>query len=158
MNKTLIIFSILLTLTTCSVEQEQSDSANDTRTIIQKNLLEFAAYAKAKNSDSMLSMFDSSDDIMLVGSDSSEIKHGRREIKDLLQGTLSKPYIINWDFTHADIFTSNQVAWAFVNSSVTLQNEDGSEIRVPYRLTTVWVKNGENWKLKFFNGSIPGKG
>ncbi len=158
MNKTLIILSTILTLTTCSVKQERNDSPNDTKSIIQKNLLEFAAYAKAKNSNSMLSMFDSSDDIMLIGSDSSEVKHGHEEIRDLLQRTLSKPYIINWDFNNAEIFTSNQVAWAFVNSSVMLQNENGSEIRIPYRLTTVWIKSGENWKLKFFNGSIPGNG
>ena len=106
----------------------------------------------------MLSMFDSSDDVMLIGSDSSEVKYGHKEIRDLLQETLSKPYIINWDFNNAKIFTSNQVAWAFVNSSVMLQNEDGSEIRIPYRLTTVWIKSGEHWKLEFFNGSIPGNG
>jgi ketosteroid isomerase-like protein len=158
MNKTLIIISTILTLTNCSVKQEQSDSTNDTKAIIQKNLLEFADYAKAKNPELILSMFDDSDDIMLVGSDSSEIKHGRKEIRDLVQATLSKPYIINWDFNNAEIFTSNQVAWAFVNNTIMLQNEDGSEIRIPYRLTTVWIKSGEKWKLKFFNGSIPGKG
>lgn len=157
MNKTLVIFFILLTLTACSAKQ-QIEPPNDTKSIIQKNLLEFASYAKAKNSDSMLAMFDSSNDIMLVGSDSSEIKHGREEISDLIQATFSKPYIINWDFSNAEIFTSNQIAWAFVNSSLILQNADGSEIRMPYRLTTVWIKSGENWKLKFFNGSIPGKG
>ena len=158
MNKTLLSFVLFLTLTTCSVKQEESDPTNDTRAMIQKNLLEFAAYAKAKDADSMLSMFDNSDDIMLVGSDSSEVKRGRKEIKDLLQVALGKPYIINWDFNNAEVFTSNQVAWAFVNNSVMLLNEDGSEIRIPYRLTSVWIKNGKDWKLKFFNGSIPGKG
>lgn len=158
MNKTLLSFVLLLTLTTCSVKHEESDSTNDTKTMIQKNLLVFAAYAKAKDTDSMLSMFDNSDDIMLVGTDSSEVKRGRKEIKDLLQVALGKPYIINWDFNNAEVFTSNQVAWAFVNNSVILLNKDGSEIRIPYRLTSVWIKNGKDWKLKFFNGSIPGKG
>jgi ketosteroid isomerase-like protein len=158
MNKTLLIFGLLLTLTTCSVKQEESESTSETRIMIQKNLLKFAAYAKAKDADSMLSMFDNADDIMMVGSDSSEVKHGRKEIKDLLQVALGKPYIINWNFTNAEVFTSNQVAWAFVNNSVILLNEDGSEVRIPYRLTSVWIKNGKDWKLKFFNGSIPGKG
>jgi ketosteroid isomerase-like protein len=158
MNKIQSVFTISLILTGCTLKQEQTDSEKNVTSIIQKNLIQFATYAKEKDADSMLSMFDNSDDIMLVGSDSSEVKHGRKEIRNLLHAALSKPYIINWDFTNAEVFTSSEVAWAFVNSSVMLLNEDGSEIRIPYRLTSVWIKQGENWKLKFFNGSIPGKG
>ena len=158
MNKTLSIFTFSIILTACSVRQEQSDSTKDTRTTIQKNLLKFAASAKAKNADSMLSMFDNSDDIMLIGSDSSEVKRGRKEIRELIQMSLSKPYTINWDFNNAEIFNSDNVAWAFVNGSAALLNDNGSEIRIPYRLTSIWIKRGVNWKIKLFSGSIPGKG
>ena len=158
MYKSTITFLLLLTLTSCFIEQEESNSPKDTMATIQKNLLEFAAYAKAKDADSMILMFDNSNDILLVGSDSSEIKHGLKEISDSFKERLSKPYTINWDFTNAEIFATNQVAWAFNNKSVTLLNADGSQIRIPYRLTSVWIKKGKNWKLKFFNGSVPGKG
>jgi ketosteroid isomerase-like protein len=158
MNKPLTIILFLLTLISCSSKQEESDSAKDAKAIIQKNLLDFASHAKAKDADSILTMFDNSDDIMLVGSDSSEVKHGLKEISDLVKGATNKPYTINWDFTNAEIFATSQVAWAFNNNYLTLLNSDGSQIRVPYRLTSVWVKKGKNWKLKFFNGSVPGKG
>jgi ketosteroid isomerase-like protein len=158
MYKLLIISLFLLTLMSCSKKQEESDSTKDTKAIIQKNLLDFASYVKAKDADSIISMFDNSEDIMLVGSDSSEVKHGRKEISDLIKGAINKPYTINWDFTNAEIFATSQVAWAFNNNYLTLLNANGSQIRVPYRLTSVWVKKGKNWKLKFFNGSVPGKG
>lgn len=139
-------------------EPPKSDSSKQIEGIIQENLIQMSKYAMKKESDSILGMFDESDEILLVGSDSSEVRHGKKEIGKLIKEVMAKPYLIHWDFSGSSIYTTENVAWAFSNKTIVLEDDKGGKITSPYRLTSVWVKRGSKWKLKLFNGSVPGRG
>jgi ketosteroid isomerase-like protein len=49
------------------------------------------------------------------------------------------------------------MAWAFSNKTILIEAEKGEKTTSAYRLTSVWVKRGNKWKLKLFNGSVPEK-
>ncbi len=60
----------------------------------------------------MLSMFNNSNDTILVGSDSSEVKYDSKEARELIQMDSSKSCTTRWNFSNAEIFTRDEAAWA----------------------------------------------
>ena len=156
-NTILLNFFLLIMMIACT-ESGRDIPTKNTETAIQKNLLQMSAYAEKKEIDSFLAMFDDSENILLVGSDSSEIRSGKNEISGLVKEVMSKPYRIHWDFTDSKIYSSQNVAWAFSNKNIILEFDSGEKTISPYRLTTVWIKKGDQWKIRLFNGSVPGKG
>jgi ketosteroid isomerase-like protein len=70
---------------------------------------------------------------------------------------MAKPYRIHFDFSGASIYSTPEIAWAFSNKTIVIEAEMGEKTTSAYRLTSVWVKRGNKWKLKLFNGSVPEK-
>lgn len=117
-------------------------------------LKEWNAAAKSANADRCLSLFENSDDIILVGSDKGEICKGKLQIREWLSQIFAHANF-SWEMNTIDIDSNGSTAWVFVDGSMIVQWDNGKTKITPYRFTGIMVRKNKLWKWKLFNGSIP---
>ncbi len=144
----LILFSTLFnSLAAQSASERIKGEINDA-------LKTWNAAAKSANVELCLSMFDNSDDVMLVGSDKGEICKGRDQMRTWLSAIFAHANF-SWEMNRIDIDSNSKTAWVFVEGSMIVQWDNGHTKKTPYRFTGILVKKSKVWKWRLFNGSIP---
>jgi ketosteroid isomerase-like protein len=110
----------------------------------------------AKNSDleGFMSLFDGSENIMLIGSDSGEVFKGRDQIKGWLT-QLFEIASFSWEMDRIYIDSNDNTAWVFVEGRMVVAFKTGKTKKTPYRFTGIMVRKGSDWKWRLFNGSNP---
>lgn len=109
-----------------------------------------------KNADLelVMSMLDSSENIMIVGSDNGEINKGKDEVRKWL-GNLFGFARFSWEMNRIDIDSYGKTAWIFVDGKMIVNFHGGGQKVTPYRFSGIMVKKKGNWKWRLFNGSVP---
>jgi uncharacterized protein (TIGR02246 family) len=103
-----------------------------------------------------MALFENSDDILLVGSDTGEIFSGRASISGFLKQLYALPFTFSFDMTNVTIRRKADNAWAFVDGAMVHTATDGKTTRRPYRFAVVMVKHSNAWRWQLFHGSVPG--
>jgi len=92
-------------------------------------------------------------DVLVVGSQASEIEIGRDQIAQMLKTLAAGPAVrFNWTQTRSS--AKGDIAWLFAAGDVIISDQ-GKETRVPYRLTGVLERKNSTWKWRQFHGSEP---
>ena len=130
------------------------DVSKKTRDEITEALKLWNTNAEKSKLDKFISLFDNSENIMLVGSDKGEIFKGRDQIKGWLT-RLAEHASFSWDMNRIDIDANGKTAWVFVEGAMIVKWDTGQTRRTPYRFTGIMVKKNNNWKWRLFDGSIP---
>ncbi len=106
----------------------------------------------------VLAKFDDQADILLIGSDKGEVYKGRAAMEVWL-GSLYKSNGFGWQMDRIDISHNGDTAWAFVEGKMNVSNKVTGKLRfsAPYRFSVVFVRRSNNWVLRLFHGSAPGK-
>ncbi len=112
---------------------------------------------KAGNTNQLMSLYDNSENIMLVGSDSAEIWKGKDQIKGHVIEVFAHSSFY-WEMNRVDIDSNGDTAWAVVDGTMVIKTDTGETMKTPYRFTNIYVKRNGTWKLKIFHGSIPKAG
>ena len=76
--------------------------------------------AKSSDLEKSMSLFDDSENILLVGSDSGEVFKGKEQIR----GWLSQLYIVagfSWEMDRIDIDYNENTAWVFVEGRMVVE-------------------------------------
>jgi ketosteroid isomerase-like protein len=110
--------------------------------------------AKNSNTELMMSLFDDSENIMLIGSDSAEIWKGKDQIRGHLNSIFPNESV-SWEMNRIDIDGYGNTAWVFVDGSIIISTDTGENIKAPYRFTGILIKKNKEWKWRLFNGSNP---
>jgi ketosteroid isomerase-like protein len=108
-----------------------------------------------KDVRSIMTIYDNSDDILVVGSDSGEVFVGRDRVQSFMKMIASMPFVFSFEMNQVLINSSQNVAWVFVDGNMVHTRSNGKVSKVPYRITAVMVKRDNEWKWKVFSGSIP---
>jgi ketosteroid isomerase-like protein len=145
----LIGFSILLNPGSA---QNASDRVKNE---IAEALKLFNAAAQNANTDQMMALFDDSENIMFVGSDSAEIWKGQEQIRGHLNSIFPNESV-SLEMNRIDIDHNKNTAWVVVDGAIIISLETGEKIKAPYRFTGIMVRKHNNWKWRLFNGSSPG--
>jgi ketosteroid isomerase-like protein len=145
----LIIFSVIL------YPVSAQKSSDNIKSEIAEQLRLFNTSAQNANTDQMMSLFDDSENILFIGSDSAEIWKGRDKIKGHLNTIFPKERV-NLEMKRVEIDANGNTAWAFVDGYINITSEKGEKFRAPYRFTIIFVKKDSTWKIKLFDGSNPG--
>lgn len=148
-QKCLFLISTLLILGYCNSFAQQ-----DIKPEIKKVLDLWNDMGNKRDINAFMNQFDNTDDVILVGSDSAEIYKGRDEIKKFVTFLYSQ-YSFHWDFQTLTISGNENTAWAFTDGHMTVTDHSGNVLVTPYRFTAIFVKRGNEWKWKLYNGSIP---
>jgi ketosteroid isomerase-like protein len=114
--------------------------------------------AACKNADleQVMSMFDNSDNIMVIGSDKGEVFKGKVEVRKWLRDLFAFAGF-SWEMDRIDIDYHDKTAWAFVEGLMIVTIHNGETLTKPYRFTAVLVKKKNGWKWRLFDGSVPKK-
>lgn len=108
----------------------------------------------AASTDQMMSLFDDSDNIMLIGSAKGEIYKGKEQIRTWLSQLYGFAGF-SWEMNRMDIDLHGNTAWVFVEGSMVLKFHKGGSRKAPYRFTGILVRNKGAWRWRLFNGSSP---
>ncbi len=129
-------------------------SSDRTKGEINEALKTWNDAAKSANVELCLSMFDNSDNVILVGSDKGEFCKGKNQIRTWLTAIFAHANF-SWEMNRIDIDSDGKKAWVFVEGAMIVQWDNGHIVKTPYRFTGVLVKSSKAWKWRLFNGSIP---
>ena len=144
----LIVFLILSNVATAQKCSEKVKSE------ITKTLETWNTACKNANLEQVMSMFDDTDNIMVVGSDKGEISKGKEEINKWV-GQLFKNAGFSWEMNRIDIDNNGKTAWVFVDGKMIVNFHKGGQRITPYRFTGIMVKKNGVWKWRLFDGSVP---
>jgi ketosteroid isomerase-like protein len=150
---TALIICSFFSLTSASlIAQGFSDKVKNE---ISEALNRFNAAAQNASTDQIMSLFDDSENIIFIGSDSGEIWRGSEQIRGHLNSIFPEEHV-NLEMDRIDIDYNNNTAWVFVDGSINISNDKGEKFQAPYRFTAILVKKGSEWKWRMFSGSTPG--
>ncbi|HEX4690124.1 MAG TPA: nuclear transport factor 2 family protein [Solirubrobacteraceae bacterium] len=111
---------------------------------------------RARDLEAALSVFEP--DGALFGSESTERAVGLAELRALLEGILSGPWTIGWEWEDGAIVAGRDgdVAWFAAPCVARLVSGDG-ERTLPYRLSGVLRRGADDgtWRFALFNGAEP---
>jgi ketosteroid isomerase-like protein len=124
------------------------------KTEITKTLETWNTACKNANLEQVMSMFDNTENIMVVGSDKGEISKGKEEIINWV-GKLFKNAGFSWEMNRIDIDNNGKTAWVFVDGKMIVNFHKGGQRITPYRFTGIMVKKNGAWKWRLFDGSVP---
>ena len=94
-------------------------------------------------------------DVLIVGSEASEIEIGREQIAQMVKALSAGPSVrFHWTQTRSG--SHGDVAWLFASGEVVV-TDHGADTRVPYRLTGVLERRNGAWKWRPFHGSEPAR-
>jgi len=122
---------------------------------IRKCLNRINEVLATRNLETIMSVFDDTDDIIVVGSDTGEIFIGRERVKYFMQALIDMPFVFSFEMDLVSINAGQNTAWAFVDGKMVHTKNDGTALKIPYRIMAVMVKKDSGWKWKVFSGSIP---
>jgi len=126
-------------------------------TEIRTALEKFSELSSRGDVQLFLAQFDKDADIMMVGSESTEVFKGHAALEAWL-GQVFSEVRISFQMNRVDISSNGDTGWAFVEGTETARDLAGKLLSVkPYRFSAVLVKKGDRWVWRLFHGSTPEK-
>ncbi len=98
--------------------------------------------------------FAADPDVLLLGSEASELAIGREQLTQHFQNIYEQPFTISFDWKDTRSWSRGDVAWVYASGDAVIKTADG-EMRVPYRLTGVLERRDGQWRWRQFHGSQP---
>jgi ketosteroid isomerase-like protein len=153
MKKT-IIFPLIILIFLCSANISAQVQPDKVKAEITEVLKQWNAACKKADVDELMSLFDNTDNIILIGSDSGEIFKGKVQMRAWLTD-FCKYMKVSWDMDRVDIDYNDNTAWVFVDGLMNYENKAGKTWKSHYRFTGIMVKKDGVWKWRLFDGSKP---
>jgi hypothetical protein len=139
-----------------SANADKNHAGNDVITKEVKTVLDlWNSTAKSRDTTHFMELFDNSNSIMLVGSDSGEVFKGKKQIEGWVK-MLFAHRGFSWEMNRLDIDHNGNTAWVFMDGFMIVTNDKGKTAKFPYRFTGILVKSKSLWKWRLFDGSVPG--
>ncbi len=151
----IICFGLTDNCTASEQPQTPSKHLPDRDAAIRRGLDRMNEVLATKDLDSIMTAYDASDDIAVIGSDSGEVFIGRERVRRFMGMIVAMPFLFSFGIDDPVISCEGSIAWVFVDGNMVHTRPDGKVTKVPYRITAVMVKRGIDWKWKMFSGSIP---
>ena len=157
----IVIFALICLLITASTHSQtiKYDKKQETDAAFKKEITSAVELwnnlAKNRNVNHFMDLFDNTEEIMVVGSDSGEVFKGRDQIEGWMK-MLFAHRSFSWEMNRVDIDHNGNTAWVFMDGSMIVTNDKGKTAKFPYRFTGILVKVKNTWKWRLFNGSVPG--
>lgn len=155
MNKNIFLQTVLLILLSVTANTLLAQKSSEkVKSEITEALKIWDTACKNANLDQVMSLFDSADGIMVVGSANGEINKGKDEIKTWL-GQLFGFAGFSWEMNRIDIDCNGKTAWVFMDGKMIVNFHKGGQKVTPYRFAGILVKKKGAWKWRLFDGSVP---
>ncbi|HVC87908.1 MAG TPA: nuclear transport factor 2 family protein [Gaiellaceae bacterium] len=110
----------------------------------------FASILEHRDVDAFMALWAGDDDVTMWGSDLHERAVGRDAIRKLGTQIAAATHVIECEWDDKRVHGEGETAWINASGALVV---DGK--RVNYRITAIFVRQGERWLWHTFNGSIP---
>jgi hypothetical protein len=147
-----IVFAIAILTVACRSSSPASSTAlNDDP---NQALTRFTTLLEHRD-PALIDEFVDDPDVLVVGSEASEIEIGREQIAQMIKSLAAGPAVrFTWKQTRSG--SKDDVAWLFASGDAVIM-DSGKETRLPYRLTGVLERRNGRWKWRQFHGSEPAR-
>ena len=115
-----------------------------TRDDILATLDDYADAYCAKDIEAMMSVFDDSDDISVIGTGADELCSGRSEVRELFLRNFGAANARRFEWGWKQVSVAADCAVIAIALTIVLEM-DGEEIQVPLRWTVALRHNGSRW-------------
>ena len=151
-----IFFTALLMIFLSGVTNSlfAKDSDEKVKSEITETITAWNAACKNANIDLVMSMLDTTDGLMVVGSANGEIKEGKDEVKAWISQIFGFGGF-SWEMNRVNIDSNGKTAWVFMDGKMIVDFHKGGQKVTPYRFTGILVKKKDGWKWRLFDGSVP---
>jgi len=102
-----------------------------------------------------MALFEDSDAIALIGSDTGEVFKGRDAVAGFMKRLFALPFTFSFDLPDPMVGQRGDSAWVFVDGAMIHTAADGRSRRVPYRITAVLARHAGAWRWQLFSGASP---
>ncbi|MDP9221553.1 MAG: nuclear transport factor 2 family protein [Actinomycetota bacterium] len=126
----------------------------DAQAGVQRAMDEWAAAYAAKDVERLMGLLASGDDLVLVGTGSDEVCVTRDEIRQQATRDFAQADEVRLDVGKLRVSGRGDVSWAFAEPTVTVR-AGGEQIHMAVRLTAVFVREGEDWRMSSAHLSVP---
>ena len=147
-----IVLVILFSVTANSISAQKSTER--VKSEITDALKIWNSACKSANIDQVMSMLDTTDGLMVIGSAEGEINKGKEEVKTWISQIFGFAGF-SWEMTRIDIDSNGKTAWVFMDGKMIVEFHKGGQKVTPYRFTGIMVKKNGVWKWRLFDGSVP---
>jgi hypothetical protein len=155
MKKNIFFQAVLVIMLSVSVNSLSAQKSSDkVKSEITETLKIWNTTCKSANVDQVMSLFDNTAEIMVVGSADGEINKGKDEIKAWVSQIFGFAGF-SWEMNRIDIDCNGKTAWVFVDGKMIVEFHKGGKKVTPYRFTGILVKKNGVWKWRLFDGSVP---
>lgn len=120
---------------------------------IKSTLEDYAKAYCSKDIESMMSIFDNSDNISVIGTGADELCVGRTEVRELFLRNFEEATATKFEWNWLDVRFSENHAVVSVTLIIHLVYK-GNELRVPIRWTVVLKSKKGKWVWIHRNASI----
>lgn len=111
---------------------------------IKSTLEDYSNAYCTKDIDKLMSVFEDSDNISVIGTGSEELCVGRKEVKELFLRNFEEATATKFDWDWIDIRKSDMHAVASITLAIHLKY-NGENLTVPIRWTVVLKNTGNRW-------------
>ena len=111
---------------------------------VNSTLEDYAKAYCAKDIDSLMNVFDDTDNISVIGTGADELCVGQAEVKDLFLRNFSEATANRFEWDWVDTRISNDHAVVSVTLTIHLQYM-GNQLKVPLRWTVVLKYQNNRW-------------
>ncbi|MGN6524587.1 MAG: YybH family protein [Actinomycetes bacterium] len=123
------------------------------RDVVETLLTDLVIALRKRDPDAMLRLF--AEDAVLFGSQVTERAEGHGQLREFFGRVCSAPFTLGWEWQELLSGGSEDVIWFVGPAELVVQHDDGSEQRLPYRLSGVAQRYGVDYLLALFNGAEP---
>jgi uncharacterized protein (TIGR02246 family) len=108
----------------------------------------------AGDAESVLALFNASDDVVMFGSERQEVAYGYQDLERLWRRVLARGQTYVWRWKNETVIGGPDLAVVSAEALVEITTSDGVRT-VPYRATVVVRKTEGKWRICQYHGSEP---
>jgi ketosteroid isomerase-like protein len=154
-KKSLLIQLILLILFSVNVNSLSAQKSSEkVKGEITEALKIWNLACKSADIKQVMTLLDTTQEIMVIGSADGEINKGKDEVKAWASQIFGFAGF-SWEMKRVDIDCNGNTAWVFVDGKMIVDFHKGGQKVTPYRFTGILVRKKGVWKWRLFDGSVP---
>jgi len=147
-----MVLVILFSVTANSISAQKT--SEKIKNEITETLKIWNTACKNAKLEQVMSMLETTDGLMVVGSANGEINKGKDEVKAWVSQIFGFAGF-SWEMNRIDIDSNGKTAWVFMDGKMIVDFHKGGQKVTPYRFTGILVKKNGVWKWRLFDGSVP---
>lgn len=130
------------------------ESTGNIGVAISAVLATFVDAVERRDAVAVVGLFADGDDVFMAGSEEGALARGKPAVAALIRRLLSSGPRYSFAWTSWHVSSSGATAWVAAEGREDVDHGHRTE-SIPYRLTAIFERHGDQWRFVHFHGSEP---